>query len=136
MTWAGTDDADSALRLGGVAAIDRFPDKYGISRSSTCGNSSHGTSSNRDCNYRHRAFGLWWLSQFRRWGTIKEPPDYQSVVKRVLRPDIYLEAMKEINVTPKIADLQRITFGDGTTFDASDPEKHATSFAIHSRVVT
>jgi nitrate/nitrite transport system substrate-binding protein len=92
--------------------------------------------SSRDCNYPHRAFGLWWISQFRRWGMVKETPDYQGVVKRVLRPDIYLEAMKEINVTPKIADLQKITFGDGTTFDARDPEGYPTSFAIHSRVVT
>jgi hypothetical protein len=50
----------------------------------------------------------------------------------VLRPDIYLEAMKEINVTPKTAELHKITFGDGATFDASDPEKYAKSFAIHS----
>jgi nitrate/nitrite transport system substrate-binding protein len=88
--------------------------------------------SNRDCNYPQRAFGLWWLSQFRRWGMTKDTPDYQGVVKRVLRPDIYVEAMKEISVTPKTADLQRVTFGDGTTFDAGDPEKYARSFAIHN----
>jgi nitrate/nitrite transport system substrate-binding protein len=88
--------------------------------------------SNRDCNYPQRAYGLWWLSQFRRWGMVKETPDYQGVVKRVLRPDIYLEAMKEINITPKTADLQKVAFGDGTTFDGSDPEKYAKSFAIHS----
>jgi hypothetical protein len=44
----------------------------------------------------------------------------------------YVEAMKEISVTPKSADLQRVTFGDGTTFDAGDPEKYARSFAIHN----
>src|SRR5256712_9392365 len=58
--------------------------------------------SNRDCNYPQRVFGLWWISQFRRWGMVKDTPDYQGLVQRVLRPDIYLEAMKEINVTPKI----------------------------------
>jgi nitrate/nitrite transport system substrate-binding protein len=88
--------------------------------------------SNRDCNYPQRAYGLWWLSQFRRWGMTKDTPDYQGVVKRVLRPDIYIEAMKEIGVTPKIADVQKVTFGDGTTFDASDPEKYARAFAIHN----
>ena len=88
--------------------------------------------SNRDCNYPQRAYGLWWLSQFRRWGMVKEAPDYQGVAKRVLRPDIYLEAMKEINVTPKTADVQKITFGDGATFHASDPETYAKSFSIHS----
>jgi nitrate/nitrite transport system substrate-binding protein len=92
--------------------------------------------SNRDCNYPQPAFGLWWISQFRRWGMVKQTPDYQGVVKRALRPDIYLEAMKEINVTPNIATHQKITFGDSTTFDASDPETYAKSFAIHSRVVT
>ena len=55
-----------------------------------------------------------------------------GIVKRVLRPDIYLEAMKEIDVTPKIAELQKVTFGDGTTFDAGEAEKYAKSFAIHS----
>jgi hypothetical protein len=40
--------------------------------------------------------------------------------------------MKEINVTPKVADLKTVTFGDGATFDASEPEKYARSFAIHS----
>jgi nitrate/nitrite transport system substrate-binding protein len=88
--------------------------------------------SNRDCNYPQRAYGLWWLSQFRRWGMVKEMPDYQAIAKRVLRPDIYLEAMKEINVTTKVADLKTVTFGDGATFDASEPEKYARSFAIHS----
>src|SRR5712691_4958642 len=92
--------------------------------------------SNRDCNYPQRAFGLWWLSQFRRWGMVKETPDYQGVVKRVLRPDIYLEAMKEIDVTPKISVLLIITFCVVFTFDAGAPERYATSFAIHNRVVT
>jgi nitrate/nitrite transport system substrate-binding protein len=88
--------------------------------------------SKRDCNYPHRAFATWWLSQFRRWGMVKEPPDYAGIAKRVMRPDIYLEAMKELNVTTKVADVQKFSFFDGTTFDTADPEKYAKSFAIHS----
>ena len=88
--------------------------------------------SSRECNYPQPAFAMWWLSQFRRWGMVKQAPDYQSVAKRVIRPDIYLEAMKEVGAAPKIADLQKVTLGDGTTFDASDPEKYARSFAIHN----
>ena len=89
--------------------------------------------SNRNCNYPQRAFGLWWLSQFRRWGMVKQTPDYQGIVRRVLRSDIYLDAMKEIHVTPTVTEQPKVTFGDGTTFDASDPEKYATGFAIHNR---
>ena len=86
----------------------------------------------RNCNFPSRTYGYWWLSQFRRWGMVKSGVDYNGIVDKVIRPDIYLEAMKEIDVAPKITDVQRVTFGDGSTFDASDPEKYAKSFAIHS----
>jgi len=88
--------------------------------------------SDRQCNYPQRAFGTWWLSQFRRWGMVKGAPDYQGVVARVVRPDIYLEAMKEINVTPKVTEVQKFALFDGVPFDAADPEKYAKSFPVHS----
>lgn len=87
--------------------------------------------SNRDCNYPQPLFAKWWLTQFRRWGMVKGAPDYNGVTKRVLRPDIYTEAMKEINVTTKVAELTKATLFDGT-FDAADPEKYANSFPINS----
>jgi len=87
--------------------------------------------SNRECNYPQRAFAVWWLTQFRRWGMVKGTPDYAGVAKRVLRPDIYLEAMKEMGVTTKVADETKITLFDAT-FDSANPEKYATSFAINS----
>jgi nitrate/nitrite transport system substrate-binding protein len=89
------------------------------------------TFSDRDTNYPHPAFGKWWLSQFRRWGMVKGTPDYAAVVKKVLRPDIYLEAMKEMGVTKKVTEITRFTLFDGKTFDAAEPEKYATSFPIH-----
>jgi nitrate/nitrite transport system substrate-binding protein len=88
--------------------------------------------SSRECNYPQRAFGVWWLTQFRRWGMVKGAPDYQGVANRVLRPDIYLEAMKEIGVTPKITELQKFSLFDGIPFDARDPEKYAKAFPIHN----
>lgn len=89
------------------------------------------TFSTRECNVPRKSFGLWWLSQFRRWGMVKEPPDYQGIVKRVVRSDLYLEAMKEIGVTPKTPEMQKEKFFDGV-FDPADPEKYAKGFAIHS----
>src|SRR5262245_48033653 len=89
--------------------------------------------SQRDANYPLKTFGMWWLSQFRRWGMVKTAPDYQGIVKRVLRPDIYLDAAKDMSVVPKTQDLQPTKFWDGTTFNPNEPEKYALSFAIHSR---
>jgi len=87
--------------------------------------------SDRDCNYPQPAFGKWWLTQFRRWGMVKGAPDYNGVVKKVLRPDIYLEAMKEMGVTKKVTEVTKFTLFDGKTFDVADPEKYATSFPVH-----
>jgi len=88
--------------------------------------------SDRDCNYPQPAYGKWWLSQFRRWGMVKGAPDYEGITKKVLRPDIYLEAMKEMGVTRKAADVQKFSLWDGVAFDAANPEKYATSFAVNS----
>jgi nitrate/nitrite transport system substrate-binding protein len=89
--------------------------------------------SNRNANYPHQVFGQWWLSQFRRWGMVKGAPDYAGIPKRVLRSDIYLEAMKELGATVKVAEQSTVTLFDGT-FDGKDPEKYARSFAINSLV--
>jgi nitrate/nitrite transport system substrate-binding protein len=62
---------------------------------------------------------------------VKGTPDYKGIVKRVMRSDIYLEAMKDMGVSTKIAEEQKATLFD-STLDAADPEKYATSFPIHS----
>ncbi len=87
--------------------------------------------SNRGCNYPHQIYAKWWLTQFRRWGMAKTPPDYDAIPKRVLRPDLQLEAMKELGVTTKIAEEQKVTLFDGV-FDGKDPEKYARSFPVHN----
>jgi nitrate/nitrite transport system substrate-binding protein len=90
------------------------------------------TFADRDANYPQPAFGKWWLSQFRRWGMVKGAPDYDGITRKVLRPDIYTEAMKEMGITKKVAEVQKFTLWDGVTFDAASPEKYATSFPINS----
>jgi nitrate/nitrite transport system substrate-binding protein len=87
--------------------------------------------SDRSCNYPHAIYGMWFLTQHRRWGMIKGTPDYKGIVKRVMRSDIYLEAMKELGVSKPIAELTRVTLFD-SALDAADPEKYATSFPVHS----
>jgi nitrate/nitrite transport system substrate-binding protein len=88
--------------------------------------------SQRECNFPQKTFGLWWLSQFRRWGMVKSAPDYQGIVSKVMRQDIYREAVKDMGVTTQFKDMQKQTLFDGT-FDPADPEKYALSFPVHSR---
>jgi nitrate/nitrite transport system substrate-binding protein len=91
--------------------------------------------SDRACNYPQPGFATWWLTQFRRWGMTKGAPDYAGVAKRVMRPDIYLDAMKEMGAAVKAPPAQVVSFFDGSKFDpAGDPEKYARAFPIHSMV--
>jgi nitrate/nitrite transport system substrate-binding protein len=87
--------------------------------------------SERNTNYPHKIYGKWWLTQFRRWGMVKEAPDYTGIPKRVLRSDIYLEAMKELGVAMKLQEEQKVPLFD-RVFDGTDPEKYARSFVIHA----
>jgi nitrate/nitrite transport system substrate-binding protein len=88
--------------------------------------------SSRNCNYPQPKFAKFWLSQFRRWGMVTGAPDYEGVAKQVMRTDIYEEAMKELGVQHGGMSDTTETLFDGSTFDPKEPEKFATSFAVHS----
>ena len=89
--------------------------------------------SERNCNYPQPAYAKWWLTQFRRWGMVTGAPDYEGVAKQVMRPDIYLEAMKEIGVSDRAEDNSSWTMFDGVKFDPKgDFEAYAKSFAINN----
>jgi nitrate/nitrite transport system substrate-binding protein len=86
----------------------------------------------RHTNFPLKSHGVWWLSQFRRWGMVKEPPDYKGLVERVHRPDIFREVAQEMSVETPREDMKKETLFDGVTFDPAEPEKYAKSFAVHS----
>jgi len=111
--------------------LERLLGKYDYGDGRTEQDPNYMIFSQRNTNYPHQIYGKWWLTQLRRWGLTKDAPDYAGIARKVLRSDIYLEAMKEIGVTPKIAEEQSITLFDGV-FDGKDPDKYARSFAINS----
>jgi nitrate/nitrite transport system substrate-binding protein len=115
--------------------LERLQGKYEYGDGSVEQDPNYMIFSNRNCNYPHQIYGRWWLTQFRRWGMVKTAPDYNGIPKRVLRSDLYLEAMKELGVATSVAEEQKITLFDGV-FDGSNPEKYATSFKVHSMAAT
>lgn len=84
----------------------------------------------RNANYPQAKYAVWWLAQFRRWRMLLEAPDYLGVAGRVLRPDFYEAALKELGVAPGTADLTPETLFDGKPFDPTEPEEYAASFEI------
>ena len=88
--------------------------------------------SRRNCNYPQAKYAKWFMSQYRRWGMVTGAPDYDGIAKRVMRADLYEEAMKEIGYTHGGADHSSETLFDGITFNPADPEAYAKGFAVKS----
>ncbi len=88
--------------------------------------------SKRNCNYPQAKYATWFLSQYRRWGMVKGAPDYAGIAKRVMRGDLYEEAMKELGYAHGGADTATETLFDGAVFDPKNPEAYAASFAVKS----
>ena len=89
--------------------------------------------SKRNCNYPQPSYAKWWLTQFRRWGMVTGKPDYEGIARKVMRGDLYAEAMKEIGVTDRAQDDSGWEMFDGVKFDPKgDLEAYAKGFAVHN----
>jgi nitrate/nitrite transport system substrate-binding protein len=86
--------------------------------------------SRRNCNFPQPKYATWFLSQYRRWGMVTGAPDYDGIAKRVMRTDLYTEAMKEIGYAHGGRDDSAETLFDGVTFDPKNPEAYATGFEL------
>lgn len=87
----------------------------------------------RNCNYPQRKYAVWFLSQYRRWGFVDASVDYEGIARKVMRTDIYEEAMKEIGYAHGGANNDPETLFDGAVFDQTKPEEYAKGFAVHNR---
>jgi nitrate/nitrite transport system substrate-binding protein len=90
--------------------------------------------SERGVNFPWKSHGVWWLSQFRRWGMVKGTPDYKQIVDRVHRPDIYREVAKDMGISVPAEDFKAETLFDGIPFDPTKPEEYAAAFAVKNLV--
>ncbi len=88
--------------------------------------------SSRNCNYPQPKYAKWFLSQYRRWGMVDGTVDYEGISKKVMRTDIYEEAMKEIGYAHGGLDNSSETLFDGVKYDPTNPEAYAKSFAVHN----
>ena len=83
-------------------------------------------------NFPFISDGMWFLTQHKRWGLIKEHIDYMAVAKQINKVDVYKDAAS-MTKTPVPKDLIRTSkFMDGGVWDGKDPKKYADSFAIHA----
>jgi nitrate/nitrite transport system substrate-binding protein len=74
--------------------------------------------------------GMWFMTQHRRWGLLKEDPDYLAVAQKVNRLDVYRDAAAMAKVTPPKEVMRTSKLIDGVVWDGKDAKKYAGAFKI------
>ncbi len=76
--------------------------------------------------------GMWFMTQHKRWGLLKDHPDYLAVAKQINQIDLYKQAAAAAKVkVPKDA-MRTAKFMDGVVWDGKDPKKYADSFKVRA----
>lgn len=76
--------------------------------------------------------GIWFMTQFRRWGLLKDDPDYLAVAQRIHQLDLYRDAASALDIAVPASTMRSSVLLDGTRWDGSDPAGYANSFTIRT----
>jgi nitrate/nitrite transport system substrate-binding protein len=74
--------------------------------------------------------GMWFMTQHRRWGLLKEDPDYLAVAKKVNRLDVYRDAAAMAKAPVPKDPMRTSKLIDGVVWDGRDPKKYAGAFKV------
>jgi nitrate/nitrite transport system substrate-binding protein len=80
--------------------------------------------------YPYLSDGMWFLTQHRRWGLLRQDPDYLAIAKQVNRIDLYKEAATLAKAGIANGPMRASTLLDGVVWDGSDPARYALGFPV------
>ena len=83
-------------------------------------------------NYPYLSDGMWFLTQHKRWGLLKDHPDYLKVAKEINHTEIFKQAATASKTPVPKNDMRSSKLMDGVVWDGKDPMKYADSFKIHA----
>jgi nitrate/nitrite transport system substrate-binding protein len=83
-------------------------------------------------NFPYLSDGMWFLTQHKRWGLLKDHPDYLKVAKEINQIDIFKQAAAASKTPVPKSDMRTSKLMDGVVWDGKDPKKYADSFKVHA----
>ncbi|PUE57524.1 nitrate transporter [Limnohabitans sp. Rim8] len=83
-------------------------------------------------NFPYLSDGMWFLTQHKRWGLLKDHPDYLKVAKEINQIDIFKQAAAASKTPVPKSAMRTSKLMDGVVWDGSDPKKYADSFKVHA----
>jgi nitrate/nitrite transport system substrate-binding protein len=83
-------------------------------------------------NFPYLSDGMWFLTQHKRWGLLKQDPDYLAVAKSINRIDLYKQAAAAAGAALPKGEMRSAKMIDGVVWDGKDPKKYAGGFKVHA----
>lgn len=83
-------------------------------------------------NFPYLSDGMWFLTQHKRWGLLKEHPDYLAVARQVNRIDIYKQAAQAAGAALPAGEMRSSRLIDGVAWDGSNPAAYADGFKVRA----
>lgn len=74
--------------------------------------------------------GMWFLTQFKRWGLIKEDPNYLAIAKQINRIELYRQAASQCGVAVPADAMRSSILMDGTVWDGKNAKLYAAGFEV------
>jgi len=81
-------------------------------------------------NFPYLSDGMWFLTQHKRWGLLKEHPDYLAVAKQVNQIDLYKQVAGAMKVSVPASPMRSSKLIDGVVWDGKDPARYADGFKV------
>ena len=81
-------------------------------------------------NFPWLSDGMWFLTQHKRWGLIKEHPDYLGVAKQINQVELYKQAASQLKISVPKELMRSSKLIDGVVWDGKDPAKYADGFRV------
>ncbi|WP_296946468.1 CmpA/NrtA family ABC transporter substrate-binding protein [uncultured Massilia sp.] len=83
-----------------------------------------------EANFPWLSDGMWFMTQHRRWGLLREDVDYAAVAARVNRVGLYREAALVAGVPAPSSLMRTSMLMDGKVWTGKDPAAYLSSFPI------
>ena len=83
-------------------------------------------------NFPYLSDGMWFTTQHRRWGLLKDDPDYLAVAKSVNQIELYKQAASQLNINVPNDVMRTSKLIDGVVWDGKNPNAYAASFKVHA----
>ena len=89
-----------------------------------------------EVNMPYLSDGMWFMTQFRRWGLLRDDPDYLGVARQVQQLGLYRDAAGALGMTADSHEMRSSQLIDGKIWDGADPAAYARGFSLHAMTDT